>query len=146
MGKFLFWDDGCISEEVVESYSNSWKKPALFRERVKKYGVQEVNVVGRSPLYFLSGVHDSAHLHGVLGGSKPTGFGTPSAPAAHAASVACHFFQEFGRIHDAEIVGAKSTHAHHAKVLVAHHHRVGCAPFIARKQAGVEVVHIALER
>ena len=57
-----------------------------------------------------------------------------------------HFFQEFGRIHDAEIVGAKSTHAHHAKILVAHHHRVGCTPFIARKQAGVEVVHIALER
>ena len=92
MDKFLFWDDGCISKEVVESYSNSWKKPALFRERVKKYGVQEVNVVGRSPLYFLSGVHDSAHLHGVLGGSKPTGFGTPSAPAAHAASVACRMF------------------------------------------------------
>ena len=56
-----------------------------------------------------------------------------------------HFFQEQRRLHDAKVVRAKGANAHHAKVGVAHRHWVGRAPFVAREQARVDVVHIAFK-
>ena len=56
-----------------------------------------------------------------------------------------HFLEEQRGLHDAEVVGAEGADAHHAKVLVAHQHGVGGAPLVAREQARVDVVDVALE-
>ena len=56
-----------------------------------------------------------------------------------------HFFEELGWVHDAEVIGTKGAQTDHAKVLVTHHDGVGRTPFVAREQACVDVVNIALE-
>lgn len=98
MKQYLIWDEGCISKESVDSFSNSWKKPALFREKVSTFGVEEINPVTRSPFDYLSRVHENTHLSQVLNGLKATGFGVSSVEVAWAAARACRMFVEGARV------------------------------------------------
>jgi hypothetical protein len=59
---------------------------------------------------------------------------------------ACHFFEKQCRVHDFEIVLTKRAHAHHTKIGVAHHDRIGCSPFVARENARGNVINIGLKR
>src|SRR5688572_20427451 len=54
--------------------------------------------------------------------------------------------QERLRLDNPEIVDTEGTHAHNAHVVVRHHHRIRCAPFVAREQPRVEKIDISLER
>src|SRR5687768_669591 len=57
-----------------------------------------------------------------------------------------HFLQEPRRIGDAEVVGAERPDPDDAEVLVAHHHWIRRAPFVAGEQARDDVIDVRLER
>src|SRR5439155_3693261 len=56
------------------------------------------------------------------------------------------FAQEKFRIDHVEIVSPERADADHAKILVAHHHRIARAPFVPREQPGCDEIYVGLER
>ena len=59
---------------------------------------------------------------------------------------ACDFLQEDLRIGDSEVLCPERADPDDAEIVVAHHHGIGGAPFVAGEETGVQVVDVRLER
>lgn len=79
--KYLFWNDKCVPPAPLmgQVYSNSWKKPRLFREMVQPIGGYQEVVASPVSRATLMTVHFPDFVDGILAGSIADGFGVASA-------------------------------------------------------------------